>query len=97
MYVECAPRRSAVPQQNSLTSLHLDGELIGKASRVDWYRVIVWRLEVVSSLLEVAKSRRALCVERMFLELGVSITDLLRHHFGMPLMPARLQFHDLER
>ena len=50
--------RGATANQSDeeVAAANVDGEVVGEVSRVDWYRVVVWRPELVTRLLETAEA-----------------------------------------
>ena len=49
------------------------GETIGEIARADWYRVMVWKPELMSAVLEVAERGGTAHVAQLLQELGVTL------------------------
>lgn len=68
-------RRGLTAEQSDedLAAVEVDGETIGEISRADWYRVIIWRPELIAEILECAERQGVLAVEQMLSGLGVTL------------------------
>ncbi|WP_163694899.1 hypothetical protein [Mycolicibacterium sarraceniae] len=51
----------------------IDGEVVGEVSRADWYRVVVWRPELMTRLLETAEAQGRQGVAMLLSEIGVPV------------------------
>jgi hypothetical protein len=68
---------TADESDEEVAAAEVGGEVVGEVSRVDWYRVVVWRPELVTRLLEVAESDGRAGVATLLTE--VTLTRDQRH------------------
>jgi len=54
-----------------VASTHVDGEVVGEIGRADWYRVVVWRPELMTEVLEAAEAAGNAGVDRLLRRVGV--------------------------
>lgn len=54
-----------------VASTDVDGEVVGEIGRADWYRVVVWRPELMTEVLEAAEAAGSAGVDRLLRRVGV--------------------------
>lgn len=64
---------SAAQTDEEVASAETDGELLGEISRADWYRIVVWRPELVANVLEAAEIDGGYAVECLLRRAGVEM------------------------
>jgi hypothetical protein len=62
---------TAGESDEAVAAADVDGEVVGEVSRADWYRVVVWRPELVTRLLQTAEVRGRAGVAMLLAEIGV--------------------------
>jgi hypothetical protein len=65
--------RGATAKQSDeeVAAANVGGEVVGEVSRSDWYRVVVWRPELVTGLLEAAEANGRVGVSIVLDEIGI--------------------------
>jgi hypothetical protein len=65
--------RGATAKQSDeeVAAANVGGEVVGEVSRSDWYRVVVWRPELATRLLEAAEAKGKVGVSIVLTEIGV--------------------------
>lgn len=67
--------RGATAEQSdeAVSATDAGGETLGEISRSDWYRIVVWRPELMSTLLEIVERGDDHCLLKLTQDMGITL------------------------